>query len=70
MLTIPELINRNPTEDELQTSFADAEYVMNCRPITKSPSSDGLPPLRPRDLIIGALEPTDVMNILLLPEHD
>ena len=60
MLTIPELITRNPTEDELQTSFADAEFVMNCRPLTKSPSSDGLPPLRPRDLIIGALEPTDV----------
>ena len=31
---------------------------MNCRPITKSQSADGLPPLRPIDLMVGALDPT------------
>ena len=59
LMGIPELFDRIPTIDELETSLADAEYVMNCRPLTKSPSADGLPPLRPRDLMFGALDPQD-----------
>ena len=57
--TISDLSHRTPTEDELQTCFADAEYIMNCRPLTKSPTDDGMPPLRPRELITGALEPVE-----------
>ena len=57
--TISDLSHRTPTEDELQTCFADAEYIMNCRPLTKSPTDDGLPPLRPRELITGAIDPVE-----------
>ena len=35
-----------------------AEYIVNCRPLSKSQSKDGLPPLRPIDLMVGALDPT------------
>ena len=68
LMNLPEMIQRVPTLDELETSFADAEYVMNCRPLTKSPSSDGLPPLRPRDLMVGALDPADVCGPPALSE--
>ena len=60
LMSVPELLQRIPTIDEMETSLADAEYVMNCRPLTKSPSADGVPPLRPRDLMFGALDPQDV----------
>ena len=57
--TISDISHRTPTEDELRTCFADAEYILNCRPLTKSSTDDGIPPLRPRELITGALEPTE-----------
>ena len=50
---------KNPTEDEFLTISKMAEYVVNCRPLTKSPSDDGLPPLRPIDLMVGSLDPQD-----------
>ena len=50
---------RNPTDDEFNTCSKMAEYVINCRPLTKLVSDDGLPPLRPIDLMVGALEPRD-----------
>ena len=53
-----EVLTKSPTDDEFLTCAKMAEYVMNCRPITKSQSADGLPPLRPIDLMVGALDPT------------
>ena len=53
----PELYPRNPTDDDILTCCKMAEYIINCRPLTKSPSNDGLPPLRPIDLMVGAMEP-------------
>ena len=47
---------RSPTDDEFLTCVKMAEYVMNCRPLTKFLSADGLPALRPIDLMIGALD--------------
>ena len=35
-----------------------AEYVINCRPLSKSCSEYGLPLLRPIDLMVGTLEPS------------
>jgi len=49
---------RTPTDDELLTCAKIAEYIINCRPLAHSISEDGLPPLRPIDLMVGALEPT------------
>ena len=34
-----------------------AECIINCRPLTKANGEDGLPPLRPIDLTVGALQP-------------
>ena len=53
----PELYLRNPIDDDILTCCKMAEYIINCRPLTKSPSDDGLPPLRPIDLMVGAMEP-------------
>ena len=50
---------KNPTDDEFLTCCKMAEYVINCRPLAKSCSEDGLPPLRPIDLMVGALEPSE-----------
>ena len=57
LAALPDLHTRSPTEDDLLTCFKMAEYIINCRPLTKSPSDDGLPPLRPIDLMVGALDP-------------
>ena len=54
---ITDVSSRKPTDDEFLTCCKMAEYIMNCRPLTKSVSDDGLPPLRPIDLMIGVLEP-------------
>ena len=53
----PELYTRNPTNDDILTCCKMAEYFINCRPLTKSTSDNGLPPLRPIDLMVGAMEP-------------
>ena len=42
---------KKPNEDEFLTCCKLAEYIVNCRPLSKSPSDDGLPPLRPIDLM-------------------
>ena len=57
LAALPDLHTRSPTEDDLLTCFKMAEYIINCRPLTKSPSDDGLPPPRPIDLMVGALDP-------------
>ena len=57
LAALPDLYTRNPTDDDLLTCCKMAEYIINCRPLTKSPSDDGLPPLRPIDLMVGALDP-------------
>ena len=57
LATLPDLHTRSPTEDDLLTCFKMAEYIINCRPLTKSPSDDGLPPLRPINLMVEALDP-------------
>jgi len=53
---ITDLNLKNPTEDEFFTICKMAEYIVNCRPLTKSLSNDGLPLLRPIDLMVGSLE--------------
>ena len=50
---------KKPNEDEFLTCCKLAEYIVNCRPLSKSPSDDGLPPLRPIDLMVDALDPRD-----------
>ena len=54
---ITDISSQKPTDDEFLTCCKMAEYIMNCRPLTRSVSDDGLPPLRPIDLTIGELEP-------------
>ena len=54
-----DLPSETPTEDEFLTCSKMAEYVINCRPLTKANSEDGLPPLRPIDLMVGALQPRE-----------
>ena len=49
---------RNPSDNEFLTCIKMVEYLINCRPRTRSVSEDGLPPLRPINLMVGALEPT------------
>ena len=50
--------HRNPTNDNFLTCMKMVNYVINCRPLTRSVSEDGLPLLRPIDLMVGALEAT------------
>ena len=57
MLGLPELTTRQPNDEELWTLFVEAEYIMNCRPLTKHFSIDTLVPLRPIDLMVGVLPP-------------
>ena len=40
-----ELYPPNPTDDDILTCCKMAEYIIYCRPLTKSPSDDALPPL-------------------------
>ena len=54
---LSDLLPRTPSDDDFLTCCKLAEYIMNCRPLTK-PDDDGLPPLRPIDLMVGALEPS------------
>ena len=48
--------HRNPLDDEFLTCMKMVEYY--CRPLTRSVSEDGLPPLKPIDLMVGALKLT------------
>ena len=52
---LSDLSPRTPSDDDFLTCCKLAEYIMNCRPLTK-PDDDGLPPLRLIDLMVGALE--------------
>ena len=54
-----DLPSQTPTEDEFLTCSKMAEYVINCRPLTKANSEDGLSPPRPIYLMIGALQPRE-----------
>ena len=45
---------------ELLTTFREAEYIMNCRPLGKySSDEEDLQPLRPLDLMMGYMETND-----------
>ena len=51
---------RVPSDFELLTTFREAEYVMNCRPLGKHRSDEeDIQPLRPLDLMTGYMEPNE-----------
>ena len=50
-------------------SFVEAEYVINCRPLTRHFSSDNLVPLRPIDLMVGVLPPVNEEEISSISRH-
>ena len=56
MLGLPELTTRQPNDDELWTLFLEAEYIMNCRPLTKH-AITSTAPIRPLDVMFGVLPP-------------
>ena len=60
--------HRNPSDDEFLTCMKMVEYINNCRPLTRSVFEDGLPPLRPIDLMVGALDPTTECSYPLVTE--
>ena len=46
---ITDMTSRKFTDDEFLAYCKMAEYTMNCQPLTRSISDDGLPPLQPID---------------------
>ena len=51
---------RYPSDFELLTLLREAEYIMNCRPLSmRAGGLDHVQPLRPIDLLTGFMEPSD-----------